>query len=94
MDISVVLTLHPIRKSETRHDRKPLTGHYPRISRRSLNARTAATTHATTLAQGGMETPLIKTSHPIATRSNWTNATSENTTTAAVVKGFMHDSYS
>src|ERR1700693_3820742 len=58
------------------------------VSRQSMNASVAATTQAMRLAQYGMMTPPTLTSHPKVTRSNWSNATSEKTTTATVVKGF------
>ena len=55
-------------------------------------ASAAATMQATTLAQSGTTKPLIVTSQPSATRSNWSNATSEKTTTATLVNGFNRTS--
>jgi predicted RNA-binding Zn-ribbon protein involved in translation (DUF1610 family) len=51
-------------------------------------ASVAATTQAMTLAQSGIAKALIVTSQPRTTRNNWSSATSENTTTARVVKAF------
>ena len=59
-----------------------------RDSRHTMIASAAATTQAMTLAHRGIAKALIVTSQPSATRTNWSTATSENTITATVVKGF------
>lgn len=78
-DDRVARRARPFSRSDTAHARD---------SRHSMNASVAATMQAMTLAQTGMTKPLTMTSHPSATRSNWSSATSENTAMATVVKGF------